>query len=170
MKSEKDILMLRNLELETKKRKNENDISYFVADESYFLSIKRNMTDKGIGKLYLAFDKDDNCVAASFFGIFNKTAYYMLSASNSDGLKLAAPDAILWNVITDCIAKGYTKFNFGGVSEAELFGKPLEKVGLYAFKKSYSSTPHLCHHSSLILRPFIYRLYNTIKKLRQRRA
>ena len=166
MNGEEYILMLRNLELETQKRKNENDISYFVADKSYFLSIKKNMIDKDIGKLYLAYDKDDNCVAASFFGVFNNTAYYMLSASNKDGLKLAAPDAILWKVLTDCIAKGYKLFNFGGVSESELFGKPLEKAGLYTFKISYASAPHLCYHSSLVLMPFMYRLYNIIKKFK----
>ncbi len=160
------VLMLRNLELETQKRKNKNDISYFVADESYFLLIKKNMIDKGVGKLYLAYDKDGNCVAASFFGVFNGTTYYMLSASNKIGLNLAAPDAILWKVITECIAKGYKLFNFGGVSETELFGKPLEKAGLYTFKKSYSSTPHLCHHTNLVLMPFIYRVYSIIKKFK----
>ena len=120
--------------------------------------LKSKLIDKGIGKLYLAYNDGHKCVAGAFFGVFNKTIYYMLSSSSNDGLKLAAPDAILWRAIKDHLSKGYTMFNFGGISESELNGQPLEKSGLYLFKIRFGSIPQLCFHGNLILRPFSYRL------------
>jgi len=162
-----DVLELRGLELETQKRKTERGIPYPVAGESYFISLKNKLIDKGIGRLYLAYDNELNCLAGAFFGVFNKTVYYMLSAANDDGLKLAAPDAILWRAIKDHLSKGYNTFNLGGISESELFGQPLEKAGLYMFKKSFASTAKPCCHGSIILRPYVYRFYKLLKWMKR---
>lgn len=161
-----DVLELRGLELETQKRKTERGIPYPVAGESYFISLKNKLIDKGIGRLYFAYDNGLNCVAGAFFGVFNKTVYYMLSSANVDGLKLAAPDAILWECIKDHLSRGYLLFNLGGISESELFGQPVEKTGLYVFKKSFASTPKPCYSGSLILRSFVYCLFRFLKQIK----
>jgi hypothetical protein len=161
-----DLMEFRRLQEETQRRKTEKGIAYLVASESYFRFLKTALVDKGIGKLYLAYANRGNCVAGAFFGVFNKAIYYMLSSANEDGLKLAAPDAILWSVIQDHREKGYRLFNLGGISEAELNGKPLEKSGLYVFKKSFSSTVKPCLQGSLILRPVVHRAYNLLKRIK----
>ena len=161
-----DMMELKKLEVITHNRKNAAGIPYPSVNESYFIFLYNELIKTGIGKLYLAYLNDKDCIAAAFFGIFNNMAYYMLSSASNEGLKLAAPDAILWRVIKDCIDNGLDMFNFGGISESELLGKPLEKAGLYNFKKSYSSDTALCYNSKIVLRPFVKRLHSILKSIR----
>ncbi len=161
-----DVLEFRGLELETQKRKTERGISYPVARESYFISLKTELIDKGIGRLYLAYDNGHDCVAGAFFGVFNKTVYYMLSSAKESGLKLAAADAIMWECIKNHLSRGYHIFNLGGISESELNGQPLETAGLYVFKKSFASITKPSVNGSLILRPFVHGLFKLLKRLK----
>jgi len=161
-----DMMELKKLEVMTHNRKNANGIPYPSINESYFISLYNKLVKAGTGKLYLAYLNDKDCIAASFFGVFNKMAYYMLSSASNEGLNQAAPDAILWRVLKDCIYNKFKMFNFGGISESVLFGEPLEKAGLYMFKKSYFSETVPCYNSKIVLRPFIKRLHSTLKNIR----
>lgn len=159
------VMQFRGFALETQKRKEERRISFPVAGEDHYTLLKTKLMDSGLGKLYIAYDGDFP-VAGAFFVRYNQCVYYMLSSANDQGIKKAAPDFILWNSITDFQKSGCTIFNFGGVSESELEGQPLEKSGLYQFKKAFSTQVHLCHKGTLVLRPAINKTYEIFKKAR----
>lgn len=162
------VVELRKLALETHSRKKKQGIPFpAVGLESHYVLMKEKLIDAGIGRLYLAYDGDDP-VAGAFFVGFNKTAYYMLSSANEQGLKKGAPDLILWTCITDYQREGYKMFNLGGVSEQDLNGQPVEKSGLYHFKKRFSAEPHLCYEGTLILRPTTHKIYNFLKRTKYR--
>jgi hypothetical protein len=156
----------RLLAKETKERKDREGISFpDVEGEEQYRLLKSKLLDTGLGKLYLAY-QGDICVAGAFFVGFNKKAYYMLSAANDQGLQAAAPDLILWTCMTDYQQEGYRIFNLGGVSEKELNGGPLEESGLFHFKSRFSAQHYLCYKGTLILRPKVYKLYDSLRKLK----
>jgi lipid II:glycine glycyltransferase (peptidoglycan interpeptide bridge formation enzyme) len=156
----------RNLAFDTWKRKKSQGIEFPApASETYFRLLKERLVDAGLGRLYLAY-QGDQIMAGAFFVGYNNSVYYMLSSSSDQGLKNAAPDLILWNSITDYRKDGYGTFNFGGLSESELNGNPLEESGLYHFKQRFSSEPHACYKGTLILRPAYYKTYDTFKKIK----
>lgn len=159
------VMQFRGLALETQKRKKEMGIPFPVAGEDSYAHLKTKLMDSGLGKLYIAYDRGFP-VAGAFFARYNRSAYYMLSSANEQGLKKAAPDLILWNSISDFHKEGCNVFNFGGVSESELEGQPLEKSGLYQYKKAFSTQVHLCHKGTLCLRPVTNKTYEFAKKVR----
>lgn len=163
------VLQFRSLALDTQKRKNEQGIPFPVADEKEYRLLKKMLMDVGLGRLYLAFDAENQPVAAAFFvgSKESKTAYYMLSSSNYEGLRGAAPDLLLWTAITDFQQEGYRLFNFGGVSEGELEGQPLEKSGLYTFKKTFSPEVCPCGKGTFTLRPIQKSAYNLLSRVKR---
>ncbi|MFC1814841.1 lipid II:glycine glycyltransferase FemX [Thermodesulfobacteriota bacterium] len=158
-----NVMQFRELALETQRRKREQGISFPVADDTYYALLKTKVIDPGLGRLYLAYDRA-RPVAGAFFVGYNKSAYYMLSSANDQGLKKAAPDLILWTCIRHYKGEGYKVFNFGGVSERELKGQPLEKSGLYVFKKTFCTDVYPCYKGTIILRPINYKIYKLLKK------
>ena len=161
-----DLLEFRKLNQKTYARKKNKNITYpKAAGLSYYRTLKELLIDQSIAKLYLAY-KDEKMIAGALFCVFNKTVYYMLSAANDDGLKLAAPDTILWKAITDHLVKKFLLFNFGGISEELLKGGELEKSGLYRFKKLFGTSVTPCYNSKIVLRPFVQRIYATLKNIR----
>jgi hypothetical protein len=163
------VMQFRGLALETQKRKNEQGILFPVADEKEYRLLKNMLMDMGLGRLYLALDKEDQPVAGAFFVGSNQsdTAYYMLSSANHEGLRGAAPDLLLWTAITDFQKDGYRLFNLGGVSEGELAGQLLEKSGLYAFKKTFSPEICPCGKGTLVLRPNLNKAYGWLSGVRR---
>jgi hypothetical protein len=159
----KEVLELRNLALATQRRKEEENIPFPVAAESYYRLIKDKLIDKGLGRLYLAYE-GERAIAGAFFAGFNNSAYYILSSADKEGLDKAAPDLILWTCMTDYQKEGYRIFNLGGVSEQDLHGTPFEESGLYHFKKRFSATEVPCCRSELILRPLDKKLLNGLRK------
>jgi hypothetical protein len=158
------LMQLRELALETQERKRSQGIPFpEVGGEPYYRLLKSKLIDIGLGRLYLAFDGDQP-MAGSFFVNYNKSAYYMLSSANDQGLKNSAPDLILWTCITDYQREGYKICNLGGVSEKDLNGQPLEESGLYHFKKRFSADEHLCYKGTLILKPITNKIYTFIRK------
>ncbi len=160
------LLQFRQLASDTYNRKTQQGIPYPSAgDVPSYERMQRHLVDSGIGKLYLAFS-EGQAVAGAFFVGFNKQVYYMLSSSSDTGLKLAAPDLILWSSITDYQKEGFNLFNFGGLSENELNGSPLEKSGLYHFKKRFSPEVVSCNKGRLIFKPRHYQIFKSIRKIK----
>jgi len=156
----------RSLAKDTHERKRRQGIPYpKPANEASITRMQKYLIDSGLGRLYLA-SKDDQVVAGAFFTAFNHRVYYMLSSASDIGLKMAGPDLILWTAMTDYQKEKYTVFNFGGLSESELNGLPLEKSGLYHFKKRFSPEVIPCYKGSIVLRPRQHKLYSLIKKLK----
>jgi len=162
-----EVLELRQLALATQKRKEDADIDFPVADESYYISIKKKLIDIGIGRLYLAYE-GQRAIAGAFFVGFHDSAYYVLSSADKEGLDKAAPDLILWTCMTDYQKEGYRIFNLGGVSEHDLHGTPLEESGLYHFKKRFSADEVPCYRSELTLRPANKKLWTGLRKAKAR--
>jgi hypothetical protein len=147
----RQVLHFRDLATETWERKARCGIDFpRVGDERFYLTLKERILDKGLGKLYLAYDGDQP-VAGAVFAVFNGKVYYMLSSASRTGLEKAAPDLILWTAIRDCQREGHRLLNLGGVSEGELGGKPLEESGLYHFKSRFSADAHCCYKGLIVL-------------------
>ena len=160
------LLHYRKLALDTYNRKTSQGIPYpKPLSESQIKRYKQRLIDTGIGRMYLAF-KDEEVVAGAFFIGCHSSAYYMLSASSDLGLKSAAPDSILWTAIRDYQKAGYGIFNFGGLSESELNGKPLETSGLYQFKKRFSPEIVACFKGHIVLRPKSDTFYQTLVRIK----
>ena len=162
------VLQYRELAKETYERKTKQGIPFpEPGDESYYKLLKNKLIDIDLGRLYLAYD-EKQVVAGAFFVGYNKKAYYMLSSANDIGLKKSAPDLILWTCMTDYQKEEYKEFNLGGVSESELNNQPLEKSGLYHFKKRFSAEAHPCYKGTLVLRPTTHKIYNFLKVTKSR--
>ena len=162
------VLQYRKLAKETYERKTKQGIPFpEPGHESYYKFLKNKLIDIGLGRMYLAYD-GNNVVAGAFFAGYNKKAYYMLSSANEIGLKKAAPDLILWTCMTDYQKEGYKEFNLGGLSESELNNQPLEKSGLYHFKKRFSTDAQPCYKGALVLQPTTYKIFNFLKLIKYR--
>lgn len=161
-----ELMHFRNLAVATWKRKIDSGIAFpSPGSEQYYQVLKDEIIDKNLGRLYLAYDGDEP-IAGAFFSDYNKRVYYMLSSANEKGLKLSAPDLLLWTSMTDYRNEGYKVFNLGGLSEDELNGQPLEKSGLYHFKKRFSADVHPCYKGILVLKPTAYKIYSFLSKLK----
>jgi lipid II:glycine glycyltransferase (peptidoglycan interpeptide bridge formation enzyme) len=125
------------------------------------------LIDSGLGRLYFAYEEREP-IAGAFFVGYNKCSYYMLSSAKEKGLQKAAPDLILWTSMKDYQQGGYKVFNFGGLSERELNGDPLEKSGLFHFKKRFSTDEFLCYKGMLILRPVLYKIFDSLKRIKSK--
>lgn len=163
----KDFLQYRQLSLDTWRRKISQGTPFpRVAKVSYFKRFQKSLIDKGLARLYLA-TSNGNAVAGAVFVCFGQSAYYMLSSANDDGLRKSGPDLILWSAITDFQNEGLTVFNFGGISEEELGGKPLEKSGLYHFKKRFSPEIVPACKATLVLQPHRDALIEKMRKIKK---
>jgi hypothetical protein len=162
-----DLLLFRDIGHRTWLRKRSRGIDFPpVAGERYYRLLARNVLDPGIGRLYLARHLDEP-VAGAFLAGYAGRAYYVLSAAADEGLACAAPDLILWTAICDCLQAGYRLFNFGGVSEEELGGEPVESSGLYHFKIRFSPEAAPCLRGAIVLRPRLKAVLSLIERARQ---
>ena len=163
-KGKDSLLLFRDLAVETYERKSSQGIPYPPpGDVSVYQRMHDQLIALGLGRLYLAF-KGENVVAGAFFVAFNGQVYYMLSSASDEGLKTAAPDLVLWTAMTDFQNEGFRLFNFGGLSESELNGQPLEQSGLYHFKQRFSPEVLPCFKGNLVLRPIQHRVFSFIRK------
>lgn len=156
------ISQFRDLALATQQRKEKRSIAFPVSDYRTYNLLKEKLMDLGLGRLYLAYD-GDTPVAGAFLAGHKRSAYYMLSSANGQGLEKAAPDLLLWTAIKDYQKDGFKLFNFGGVSLGELAGEPLEKSGLYTFKKTFAAKVFPCHKGIHVLRPRSLHLFKVIQ-------
>jgi len=162
------ILLYRSLAEETWRRKCNAGIPFPApAGEDYFKRVKRMLIDKKIGRMVLAYDGPRPVAGALFVG-FNQSAYYVISAANETGLKMSAPDLVLWKTMTAYLQEGYKTFNLGGLSEHELGNDPLEQSGLYHFKKRFCAEVHECYKSLSVIRPREQRVYGRLAPLKSK--
>jgi hypothetical protein len=161
----KDMMSLRALDVETYERKKRKGIEFPIPSaESHYILVKEKLIDTGLGRLYMAYDEDDQAISGAFFVGFNRIAYYTLSGAGEKGLKKAAPDLLLWTAMTDYLKEGFNLFNLGGISEKDLNGQPLEESGLYHFKIIFGAGAYPCFKGKLVLRPKQFKLYSLLRK------
>lgn len=148
-----DLRIFRSLAEATEERKRVKGVRFPApAPESYYRLMHKHVVSAGLGRLYLAC-RDDVCIAGAFCVSFAGRSYYLLSGSSAAGLELSAPDLLLWRAIRDFRNEGCESFNFGGVSQEELGGRPLEESGLYHFKIRFSPTVVPTHKGAINLKP-----------------
>jgi hypothetical protein len=163
----KDLISFREICLQTRDRKRAQGTEFpDVAPEQYFRLLHSRVVQTNVGWLYRAF-AGDRFVAGSFFVTFAGTAYYLLSASTAEGLAVAAPDMILWSAIADFRATGCRTFNFGGLSESELEGQPLEESGLYHYKIRFATNVCSCCKGVVRLKPRLLDVISCLRKIKR---
>lgn len=107
----------------------------------------------------------DIIVAASLFFDYDKTRYYMQSASDYNYRKLPATVALLTAALFDAKEKGLEFFDFWGIAP-EGAGKDHPWAGFTDFKKSFGGTAvTYCGTYDLVLNAKKYNLYKMARKL-----
>ena len=85
-----------------------------------FVAMWRNLVSRGLMRLQLAEQKQDNgqrVVAGSIFLTFGDTTWYAFTGIGDKDLGLHANDLILWHSINEFCGTGVRRFDFGEVSE-----------------------------------------------------
>ncbi len=162
----RDLSRFKELAIATWARKRRQGIALPVPrDDAHWQLMHDRLLQTRLARLYIA-KAGTKAVAGAVFVLFNGGAYYMLSAATEEGLKKAGPDLVLWTAMSDCIGEGCRVFNLGGLSETELGGAALEDSGLYHFKVRFGADVFPCWKAERILRPNIWRVWESIRRLR----
>lgn len=116
-------------------------------------------SDKQI-KLFFANYEGKN-IAAGLFCFSGDRAIYLHGASDNEARSLMAPYLLQWEVIKMALAQGAKYYDFYGIDEKKWPGVTRFKLGFGGFTKEYPGT------HDFVFQPFIYRLYNLLRKLRR---
>lgn len=109
--------------------------------------------------------KTEKTIAASLFFDYDKTRYYMQSASDNDYRKLPATVALLTTAIFDAKEKGIETFDFWGIAPDNAPDNHPWK-GFTKFKKSFGGEPvEYAGTYDIVLKPAKYKLYNLIRNI-----
>lgn len=101
---------------------------------------------------------------ATFIGI-GQEMMYLYSGAYRSYLHLHASYAIQWYILRYCLAHGFTRYNFYGISG--YFHKGEEGYGVYEFKRGFGGhVEQLIGDFSYPLHPFLYRLYGFYRQYR----
>jgi hypothetical protein len=91
------------------------------------------------GRMYFA-HHDGETLAGCFFGLFARSAYYLLNGAVSHATSLGATGLTLFIAMDDLVSQGYTRINLGGTAgDAAEHGSA--DRGLYSFKKGLGGQP-----------------------------
>lgn len=105
--------------------------------------------------------KDEQIIAAGLFSFYEGRVTYLHGASSYGQRSLMAPYLLQWSVIKQAKELGFSYYDFYGVDALKWPGVTRFKTGFGGFLVSYNGT------SDLILKPFIYYLYNLLRRLRR---
>lgn len=136
---------------ETAKRDNFN-----LHPKIYYQNIWRNCDENK--NSFLAIAKYNNKILAiNLILLFGNTAYFTLGGSNSEHKNLMFSHLAQWEAVKEAKKRGFKFYSFGAVNS-----KGFE--GISRFKKGFGG--ELLEYSDsydLILKPFLYKLYNLRK-------
>ncbi len=109
--------------------------------------------------------KSEQVLAASLFFDYDKTRYYMQSASDNDYKKLPATVALLTTAIFDAKKAGLQYFDFWGIAPDDAPSSHPWK-GFTKFKKSFGGEEVVYAGTyDIVLKPLKYRFYHLTRKL-----
>jgi len=111
-------------------------------------------------KLFIA-KTDEQVIAAGLFSFYGDKVTYLHGASAYNSRQLMAPYLLQWQLIKIAKEQGYKYYDFYGIDEVKWPGVTRFKVGFGGFKVTYAGT------QDIILNPFIYNLYNILRRLRR---
>jgi hypothetical protein len=119
------------------------------------------------GRMYFAHHEGET-VAGCFFGLFSRSAYYLLSGAVSHAATLGATGLALFIAMDDFVSQGYTRINLGGTAgDAAEHGSA--DHGLYSFKKGLGGQPVQVAGGRRTLRPLRSHLANGVMRAVVRR-
>jgi Acetyltransferase (GNAT) domain len=128
----------------------------------------RVLIARNAGRLYLA-RFHGQAVAGCFFGVFARSAYYLLSGATAKASELDATGLALFVALDQLGREGYTRLNLGGAG-GDAHDRDSADHGLYSFKKGLGGEPVRVAGSRLTLRPVRCRLLNVARRTMKRRA
>jgi len=111
-------------------------------------------------KLFLAQHEGKN-IAAGIFCFFGERATYLHGASDNEARNLMAPYLLQWEMIKEAKRQGKKYYDFYGIDEKKWPGVTRFKLGFGGFVKEYPGT------HDVLIRPFIYKLYEFLRKIRR---
>lgn len=106
-------------------------------------------------------------LAAAVFMTIGKEVVYLFSGAYDEYKKFNGPYAIQWYMMRYAIENGYQSYNFYGISGN--FQKDAEDHGVYEFKKGFGGTViELLGDFHYIMKPNMYRIYKSLKAVKQK--
>ena len=103
------------------------------------------------GRVYLASFAGEP-VAGCFFGLFSRSAYYLLSGAAANATGLGATGLTLFVALDELAREGYTRLNLGGTA-GDADDRQSAEHGLYSFKKGLGGQPVRVAGCQRTLRP-----------------
>lgn len=103
-------------------------------------------------------------LSSMFFTIYDNEVLSLFGGSDDRFLKYSAPYLIQWKMIKYAIDNEIPRYNFYGISGN--FDENSEDYGVYAFKRKFGGVvEELIGDFILPLKPLVYRIYVSLKKL-----
>jgi lipid II:glycine glycyltransferase (peptidoglycan interpeptide bridge formation enzyme) len=96
----------------------------------FFELIGRDMLEKGLGHILLAYQNNE-CIASAVFLYWNKILTYKYGASNASSLQSKPNDLLFWTAIDWGCKNGFTSLDFGRTDYSN--------DGLRAFKSGWGA-------------------------------
>lgn len=120
----------------------------------------------GVGRIVGA-NVGGGIVSAGLFTYFNGLVYHTLSGHSEAALRSQAPTVLLWETIKSYRNSGATRFNLGGCSrDAVDYAHP--ENGVYVYKMGFGAQRIECTSARKVLRPRLYTLRESIKRILRR--
>lgn len=111
-------------------------------------------------KLFFASYKGKN-IATGLFSYFGQRVTYLHGASDNEARNLMAPYLLQWEMIKAAQKEGYKYYDFYGIDANKWPGVTRFKLGFGGFTKEYAGT------HDYVFRPFIYWLYEFMRKIKR---
>jgi len=111
-----------------------------IQPHRFFENLWKNLIDKGLGFVILAY-KDDQLLAGAVFLYWKKTLTYKYSASDSRYWGLRPNNIMLWDAIRWGCKHGFSVFDWGKTD--------IENEGLRNFKYNWGSKEEIMHYTIL---------------------
>ena len=131
--------------------------------ENYYRQMLETIPGENL-KLYIA-EYQDKVIAANLVLFYGDTCTYMHGASDNENRNVMAPYALQWQQIKDAKKNGCTKYDFGGVADANS-----KWSGITRFKTGFSpETASAIFPGSydIIINKNRYYLYRLIQKIKK---
>lgn len=108
---------------------------FLIHPLSYYQKVRSFLIDKGYGKVFLAYYKNEP-IAGIFIFSFGERVWYMYGASKSSHRNIMPNHALHWHVMTWAKKKGYKVYDLWGIPSSPTERHPL--YGVYRFKKGFN--------------------------------
>ncbi len=132
--------------------------NFIIHPVSYYKRIRSLIIDKGLGRVFTAYD---GCMPVASVIIFNygKRIWYMYGASLSSHRKMMPNNLLHWEVIKWAKGKGFCEYDLWGIPSNPKEGHPL--WGVYRFKKGFNARlKKFIGSFDLPFDPLFYRLFD----------